>query len=182
MTDTSRLEQSALERLARDAIQRLRRHLGSAVRRARSRGVTVLVSVTAPTTEFGDPVAAVASSQRAGEPWFALEQPDRDGLAIAGLGCVQAIEAGGAGRFGAVADRWRELRAHAECDALDGSPGSGLAAFGGFAFAAEGGAAPSWQGFAPASLIVPEVSLTRQSGRTWLTVNAGWPRMTRRRT
>ena len=172
MTDASRLEKSALERLGPDALERLRRHLGSAVRRARSRGVTVLVSVSAPTTEFTDPVATVAASRGAETPWFALEQPDRDGLAIAGIGCVQAIEAGGAGRFGAVADRWRELRADAEMDTLDGPPGSGLAAFGGFAFAPEGGASPDWHGYAPGSMIVPEVSLVRHVGETWLTVNA----------
>jgi menaquinone-specific isochorismate synthase len=172
MTDASGLEQSALQRLGADALERLRRHLRSAVRRARSRGVTVLVSVTAPTTEFTDPVATVAASRRAGEPWFALEQPDRDGLAIAALGCAQAIEAGGGGRFTAIAERWRELRADAEMDTLDGPPGSGLAAFGGFAFAPDGGASPGWHGYAPGSMIVPEVSLARQSGATWLTVNA----------
>ena len=105
------------------------------------------------------------ASRGAEEPWFALEQPDRDGLAIAGLGCVQAIEADGAGRFTAVSERWRELRADAEIDTLDGPPGSGLAAFGGFAFAPEGGASPEWHGYAPGSMIVPEVSLVRQSGR-----------------
>ena len=50
-------------------------------------------------------------------------------------------------------------------------PGSGLVAVGGFAFAADGGDAPAWEGFAPASLIVPELSLARRGGETWLTVN-----------
>ena len=54
----------------------------------------------------------------------------------------------------------------------DGPPGSGLTAVGGFAFAPDGGAAPAWHGFAPASLIVPEVSLARRGDTTWLTVNA----------
>ena len=65
-----------------------------------------------------------------------------------------------------MSERWRELRADAEIDALDGPPGSGLAAFGGFAFAAEGGASPEWHGYAPGSMIVPEVSLARQPGAT----------------
>lgn len=172
MTDASRLKQSALEQLGPDVTARLARHLRAAGRRARSRGVSVLVSVSAPTTAFRDPAAAVMASRGSAEPWFALEQPDRDGLAIAGLGCVEAIESEGVGRFADVAERWRELRADAEIDTLDGPPGSGLAAFGGFAFAPTGGTSPEWRGFAPASMIVPEVSLVRQSDVTWLTLNA----------
>ena len=172
MTDATRLQQRALEQLDPEVPARLAHHLRAAVRRARSRGVTVLVSVTVPTGQFGDPVAVITASRRPSEPWFALEQPDRDGLAMAGLGCVQAIEADGESRFAGVSERWRELRADAEIDPLDGPPGSGLAAFGGFAFAPEGGAAPEWHGFAPGSMIVPEVSLVRQSEATWLTLNA----------
>jgi salicylate biosynthesis isochorismate synthase/menaquinone-specific isochorismate synthase len=172
MTDVARLQQSALEQLGPDALYRLAHRLRAAARRARSRGVTVLVSVTAPTARYPDPVGAVTASRRAEEPWFALEQPDRDGLAIAGLGCVQAIEADGAGRFTAVSQRWQELRADAQIDAVDGPPGSGLAAFGGFAFAADGGGSPEWQGYTPGSMIVPEVSVVRQAGASWLTLNA----------
>ncbi|HEX3979041.1 MAG TPA: isochorismate synthase [Solirubrobacteraceae bacterium] len=152
--------------------QALRDRMGAALRRARARGAPVLASACAPLPGAVDPSAVVVTSRRAGEPWFALEQPDRDGLAIAGLGCVQAIEGSGAGRFEAVSERWRELRADAEIDTLTGPPGSGLAAFGGFAFAPEGGASPEWHGYAPGSMMVPEVSLARQSGSTWLTVNA----------
>ena len=172
MTDVARLQQSALEQLGPDALYRLAHSLRAAGRRARSRGVTVLVSVTTPAARYPDPAAAVITSRLAEEPWFALEQPDRDGLAIAGLGCVQRIEADGAERFTEVSQRWQELRADAQIDGLDGPPGSGLAAFGGFAFAAEGGASPEWHGYAPGSMIVPEVSVVRQSGASWLTVNA----------
>ncbi|MGH2869298.1 MAG: isochorismate synthase, partial [Solirubrobacteraceae bacterium] len=48
----------------------------------------------------------------------------------------------------------------------------GLIAVGGFAFAPEGAASRAWQGFAPASMIVPELSLARQGEQTTLTVNA----------
>jgi salicylate biosynthesis isochorismate synthase/menaquinone-specific isochorismate synthase len=154
-------------------MERLNRHLSRGLRRVRGGGGPRLVSVTARVADSAvDPVATVSASRAADEPWFALEQPDRDGLAIAGLGCVHAIEAAGPDRFGAVSIQWRELRAEAECDPLDGPPGSGLAAFGGFAFAPEGGASPDWRGFAPGSMHVPEVSLARQAGATWLTVNA----------
>ena len=49
-------------------------------------------------------------------------------------------------------------------DEPQGVPGSGLVAVGGFAFAPDGGDTPSWEGFAPASMIVPEVSFARQAG------------------
>ncbi len=47
-----------------------------------------------------------------------------------------------------------------------------MTAVGGFAFSPSGGDSPRWQGFAPASLVVPEVSLARRGGETWLTINA----------
>jgi salicylate biosynthesis isochorismate synthase/menaquinone-specific isochorismate synthase len=70
-----------------------------------------------------------------------------------------------------VAASWRDLAAAALADDVDGPGGSGLVAVGGFAFAPGGGAGPRWSGFAPASMIVPEVSLARRGRRTWLTVN-----------
>ena len=73
-----------------------------------------------------------------------------------------AIEASGPDRFTTVARRWQECVADALTIGEDGPPGSGLTAVGGFAFAPDGGAAPAWHGFAPASLIVPEVSLARR--------------------
>src|SRR5689334_1886738 len=101
------------------AAARLEQRIGRAVRRARSRGAGVLASVSAPTTRLSDPMATVAASRQRAEPWFGLKQPDREGLALAGVGCVLEIEAAGPDRFAAVAERWRELRAHAECDSLD---------------------------------------------------------------
>jgi salicylate biosynthesis isochorismate synthase/menaquinone-specific isochorismate synthase len=172
MTDATRVHHDPLALLGTPGVKRLRRHLRAAQRRARGRGTTVLISVSAPAPGLADPVPVAVASRQADESWFALEQPDRDGLAIAGLGCVQAIEASGPRRFGEASDRWQRLRADAEFDALDGPPGSGLAAFGGFSFAPDGGASPDWRGYAPASMIVPEVSLARQAGVTWLTVNA----------
>jgi salicylate biosynthesis isochorismate synthase len=155
------------------AVERLERHLSRGLRRLRHGDGTRLVSVTTRVADPSvEPVGTVCASRRGAEPWFALEQPDRDGLAIAGLGCAHAIEAAGPERFAAVSLRWREIRAEAECDPIDGPPGSGLAAFGGFAFDPEGGASPDWRGFAPGSMLVPEISLARQANVTWLTVNA----------
>ncbi len=118
-----------------------------------------------------DPSAVVAASRRPDEPWFCLEQPDRGGAAVAALGRVLALEAEGEDRFARVAERWRAVARDALADETDGPGGSGLVALGGFAFAPSGGASPTWAGFAPASMIVPEVSLARSGGETRLTVN-----------
>ncbi|MDQ6835036.1 MAG: isochorismate synthase [Actinomycetota bacterium] len=105
------------------------------------------------------------------EPWFCFEQPDRGGAAVAGLGAVRVLEAGGPGRFAAVSRAWQELSGSALTDGSAAVPGSGLIAVGGFAFAPDGGGSPRWRGFPAASLIVPEVSLARRDGETWLTLN-----------
>jgi isochorismate synthase len=150
---------------------RLERRLEAAVRRARATGSPILASVTTALDGRVDPTAVVCSSRRAGEAWACLEQPDRDGAAVAALGCAHTLEARGASRFREVAARWRSLTASAIADPSDGPPGSGLAALGGFAFAPEGGGSPPWSGFAPASLVVPELSLARRGDDVRLTVN-----------
>jgi salicylate biosynthesis isochorismate synthase/menaquinone-specific isochorismate synthase len=142
-----------------------------ALTRARARGQPVLASACSRLPAATDPTAVVCASRREGEPWFCCEQPDRDGAAIAALGCALSIEASGTDRFTAVAARWRDTVASAVVSRPSGPPGSGLAAYGGFAFAADGAGSPAWRGFAPASLIVPELSLCRHAGETWLTVN-----------
>jgi salicylate biosynthesis isochorismate synthase/menaquinone-specific isochorismate synthase len=81
------------------------------------------------------------------------------------------LEAEGERRFGEVARRWRALAAGALSDPPDGPQGAGLIAAGGFAFAPNGGASPEWDGFAPASLAVPELSLARRGKEVSLTVN-----------
>src|SRR6478672_7066062 len=88
--------------------------LEAAVRRARdskpAHPAETLAAVTVPAPHV-DPVAAVVASRRAGEPWFCFEQPDRDGQALAALGCVRAIESAGRDRFQSVAREWRALAA-----------------------------------------------------------------------
>jgi isochorismate synthase len=155
-----------------DAFRRLAGRLDAALGRARATGTQALVSLTHLRASTTDPAAVVAGSRRPGEPWFCLEQPDREGSALAALGCVRTLESDGAHRFAEVAKQWRAIAAAAIADEPGGVPGSGLVALGGFAFAPQGGASPRWDGFAPASLIVPEISLARRAGQTWLTVNA----------
>ena len=162
---------SPLPWLDAEGLRNLSRRLDAGLRRARAAGAPVIVSVTAPLGKMLDPVGVAAASRRRGEPWFCLEQPDREGSALAALGSVRALEAKGSDRFVAVAARWRALAASALAGPCEDPPGSGLVAVGGFGFAPEAGGAPCWEGFAPASLIVPELSLARRSERASLTLN-----------
>ena len=59
----------------------------------------MLAALTVPVGHDVDPSAVVFASRRAGEPWFCIEQPDRDRAAVAALGCVVALEAHGPQRF-----------------------------------------------------------------------------------
>jgi len=155
-----------------DAWRRLERRLAGALRRSRASGAPAVASVTAATDGTVDPTAVAVASRRLGERWFCFEQPDRDGSALAGLGCVRALEARGPDRFAAIARRWRSLAGAALTDEPDGPPGSGLVGLGGFAFVPDGAASVRWDGFAPASLVVPEVSLARRTGLVTVTLNA----------
>jgi hypothetical protein len=142
----------------------LAQRVGEAIRRARRSGGTVIAALGWNVGEHVDPTAVVVASRRASEPWFCFEQPDRNRVARAALGCVATLEAEGPERFSDVAGQWRALSSAAVCE-----PDDGLAALGGFAFAPDGGQSPPWSGFAPASLQVPEVLLVRRNGDVRLT-------------
>jgi salicylate biosynthesis isochorismate synthase len=151
--------------------ERLSARLSLAVARARRSGRATLATVSIALGADVDPTEVACGSRRPGEPWFLFEQPDRGGAALAGLGETVTLSASGAGRFAAVADRWRELAASAVSGAA-GEPGEGPLALGGFAFAEEGGRAPHWSAFTPASLVVPEVALRRRERDVSLTLTA----------
>lgn len=142
--------------------ERLEARLRLALRRARRSGSQTLLTLSLPLPDSVDPTAVVCASRRAHEPWFAFEQPDRGRASLAGLGEAIALQAAGTGRVAAVAERWRALSASAVGDPAESADGGGPVAVGGFAFAPDGGAAPHWAGFAPASLIVPELTLSRR--------------------
>jgi salicylate biosynthesis isochorismate synthase/menaquinone-specific isochorismate synthase len=114
-----------------------------------------------PLPESVDPSAVAVASRRPGEPWFVFEQPDRGRTALAGLGAASCLQAAGESRFAQVAERWRELAAAAVHEQIAGCEGAAPVAVGGFAFAPDGGGAPHWEGFEPASLIVPEIAIVR---------------------
>jgi isochorismate synthase len=152
---------------------RLRKRFEQAVRRSRRRGSRgVLAALTVPVARDVDPSAVALLSRRPREPWFCLEQPDRDRSAIAGLGSAVALEARGRARFDELAAAWRALAREAICDPPDGPRGAGVIACGGFAFAPDGGSSPHWAAYAPASLHVPEVALARRGDEVLLTVAA----------
>lgn len=151
--------------------QRLRKHVGRAIRRARRVG-EALAAVTVAVPGDVDPTAVVVASRRDAEPWFCYEQPERDRFALAALGCAVALEDHGEGRFGRIAARWRGLAGGATADPASRVTGSGPVAVGGFAFAPEGGSAPHWGGFPPASMQVPEIAFARRGETVLLTVTA----------
>ncbi|HEX8102824.1 MAG TPA: isochorismate synthase [Solirubrobacteraceae bacterium] len=139
--------------------------------RAAGRG-EILVGLTRAVAPSVDPSAVAFASRRPGEPWACFEQPDRDGAALATLGEVRRIAAGGSGRFGHAAAVWRDLAGAAIGDAPDGPAGAGLVAVGGFAFAPDGGTAPHWAQFGAGGLTVPEVAIARRGEDVRLTVAA----------
>lgn len=145
--------------------ERLRARLELALQRARRSGRQTLATMACSLPGEVDPVAAVCASRRAGEAWFAFEQPDRGGRALATLGEVVRFEEMGPERFARVADGWRALSAAAVADSPGDPDGGGPVLVGGFAFAPDGGGSAVWRGFAPASMLVPEVAIAREPAR-----------------
>jgi isochorismate synthase len=145
--------------------------LRPAVERALSRGSKTLVSVTVP-VEGIDPCAAIFASRLASDHWFCWEQPDR-GFALAAMGVVHEATSRGEDRFVDVALECLRVREGAIVDEPVGLPaGAGVVWTGGFAFDGDGTGSPPWSSFNPASMTLPEISLCRQDGDVFLTVNA----------
>jgi len=144
--------------------ERLASNLRKAVERARRNGEQTLASISLELPAEVDPTEVACASRRAGEAWFVFEQPDHGRASLAGLGKASELQASGPERFDQVSRRWRELSAAAV--------GEGAIAVGGFAFAPDGGSSPHWQDYEPASLVVPEVTLTRRERSVRLTLAA----------
>jgi isochorismate synthase len=158
--------------LSGGARARLGRRLDGALDWARRDRARALASVTVAIDPELDLSAAVLAARRADDRFFCFEQPDRDGFALAGLGQAALLEAHGPERFGRVAADARELgRRAVRADAAGEPPGAGPVFVGGFAFADDGGASPEWSPLAPASLVLPEVSLVRHRGEARMTVS-----------
>ena len=135
-----------------------------------------IASVTVEVDPAMDMAATVFAARRPDDRWFCFEQPDRDGYSVCGLGDAAVVEASGPDRFAEVAEACRALARGARFDRGELS-GSGPVFTGGFAFSSAGGHSPEWASFAPAQMVLPEISFARGGGRATLTINAvGDPR------
>jgi menaquinone-specific isochorismate synthase len=153
------------------ATSQLAARLRACLARAADRRRRTLVSVTAE-IDVADPCAAVFVSRLASDRWFCWEQPDR-GFALAGLGAAQEAVSRGARRFAEVARECLATGGDAILDEPDGLPaGAGPVWLGGFAFDPRGGGERAWSSLPPASMTLPELSLCRSGGATFLTLNA----------
>jgi menaquinone-specific isochorismate synthase len=90
----------------------------------------------------------------------------RNGSGLVGLGEALRLEFSGPDRLREAADAWRALSASAVVDDPIGLPGTGLVAFGAFAF--------SSRSSATSVLIVPRTVVGSRGGRSWVTrISAG---------
>jgi isochorismate synthase len=152
------------------ATSELHSRLRPLAERATARSRRTLVSATLP-LEGVDPCAAVFASRLASDHWFCWEQPDR-GFALAALGVAYGATSRGESRFEDVATECLRLNEGAVVDEPLGlHSGAGPVWTGGFAFDADGAGTSAWSSFEPASMTLPEVSLCRQEGDVFLTVN-----------
>jgi isochorismate synthase len=162
--------------LGPEARERLALRIERAIDWARRGPGPTVAAVTVPLRPELDLSAAVLSARRADDRFFCFEQPDRDGFVLAGLGQATLLEAHGEERFSQVAGLARELgrRTLADDPAHDRTwpAAAGPVFVGGFAFAATGGSTPEWSSLPPASLVLPQVALSRHRGEARLTVCA----------
>jgi salicylate biosynthesis isochorismate synthase len=162
--------------LARGHWELFGERVGRALAIARREGGRAVAALTVPVPAELDLSAAVLAARRPDDRFCCLEQPDRDGFALATLGSAATIEAGGPGRLQEAGRAVRELARRA----VAGEPGAdptapvqaGPVLVGGFSFAPEGGSAPEWASLAPAQLSLPDVALARHRGEARLTLSA----------
>jgi salicylate biosynthesis isochorismate synthase/menaquinone-specific isochorismate synthase len=155
---------------------RLEERVSQALSAARRTGRPVVAAMTVPIDPKLDLSAAVLAARRPDDRYACLEQPDRDGFVLAGLGQAVVLEASGPGRFARVATAARELGLGAFADDAAEDPSrpsaSGPVFVGGFAFSDNGGASPEWSGLPPACLVLPEIALSRQGTEARMTLTA----------
>lgn len=152
--------------------ERFTARVESALARSRRTGQAVLASASQRVDPSVDPAALIFKTRRPQEPWALLEQPDRGGSVVAGLGCAVELAGEGESRFADASGQWRQLASAAMSDEPSGVPGCGPIAIGGFAFSPRTSNTGPWRDFDSASLCVPEIALARQGGEAWLTLTA----------
>lgn len=139
---------------------RLAERLAEAEARAGALGRPAFFTLAVPAADGADPLAAAVGSQA---PFAFWEQPSRR-FSFAALGSAHTLlVSGGAGRFAAMSNALRELRARTLHQAWDGADRTPLL-IGGFSF--DGGS--GWPGFPAGRLTLPELALIRRpSGAAW---------------
>jgi isochorismate synthase len=149
----------------------LRTRLETALDQARRCGAPVLVSASEP-LPWRDPLAFFAGSSPAAHDRVYWEAPNGE-LILVGIGAARTLTGAGAARFTTIAAVWRDLLAHAHCQAppadLAGLPGVGPTLLGGFAFDPERPGTAAWTGYPDGLMILPRFLLTCAAGRTVLT-------------
>lgn len=154
----------------------LERRLDEAAALARRQGRRALAALSVPVDASLDPSAAVLRARRPEDRFFCLEQPERDGFALAGVGQAVVLEARGEGRLRELTAGCRSLGRDAlagdPADDPSAPPASGPVWVGGLAFAPDGGASPEWRSLAPAALVMPELSIARRGPESRLTLVA----------
>lgn len=117
---------------------------------------SILPALTVSTIPVDDPISLLdALPARQQLLWF------RGGEGMVGFGTAMRLEFSGPTRFTDASERWRELARHATIEDAVQIPGTGLIAFGTFAFAA-GSAATS-------VLHVPSLIVGIRHGQAWIT-------------
>ena len=127
---------------------------------------SVIPALTVSTVEVDDHTSLLDSlPQRQQLLWL------RRGEGMVGFGTALRREFTGAARFADASAVWRSIASHASVEDAVRVPGTGLIAFGTFAFASSSSAA--------SVLHVPSIVIGRRHGRAWLTrINAdGAPEM-----
>jgi isochorismate synthase len=130
-----------------------------------------LVSATIELEGATDPVALACGSRLAADRWFCWEQPDR-GFALAGFGTAAEVVSRGPDRFRDLAEgcsRAMRNRVAAEPSGLPAGAGPVWAT--GLAFAPGGGTEPIWSSLPPALAVLPEITIVRSEGRSFLTAS-----------
>jgi salicylate biosynthesis isochorismate synthase len=151
----------------------LRGHLDAGLHRARVRGAPAVVSVSVPLPSL-DPLDLFVRAGALAHDRLYWERP-ADGVAVAGIGVAQAIEAAGAAEAGYA---WRAFLESALVDDAHGGEMAGPLLIGGFAFAPphaqsnERMRGTPWEGFPAGRLTLPRLSLATAGGASVLTVNS----------
>jgi isochorismate synthase len=147
---------------------RLREALERAGRRAARRGRTQWLSLSAQEMRPRDPQAEFRAAR---EPEvFYWEHPARQRWLVA-RGALCAIECEGPRRFADCSERARALFSELQAVGEEAPGNAGPLLVGAFRFSADGAVSAPWRDFSTSRMVLPELLLRHESGRTWSTLS-----------